>query len=209
VDPYSAARRPGRATRLTDREGERGVLDRLAGAVRAGESRVLVVRGDPGVAKTALLDYLAERAGGCRIARATGVQSEMELAFAGLHQLCAPMLDAGPARVRDQPGRRGHPADRARPISCLMASPLRTAHEMLDSMGLAAFAERARRELAATGETVRTVEWHLRKIFIKLGIGSRRELRTVLDDLGPDRPAALCPDPDDAGLRLCDAARDP
>src|SRR5208282_6849402 len=67
--------------------------DRLVGAVRAGESRVLVVRGDPGVGKTVLLDYLAGRARGCRVARAAGVQSEMELAFAGLHQLCAPMLD--------------------------------------------------------------------------------------------------------------------
>ena len=79
--------------RLTDREGERDVLDRLVDAVRAGESQVLIVRGDPGAGKTALLDYLAEGARGCRIARATGVQSEMELAFAGLHQLCAPMLD--------------------------------------------------------------------------------------------------------------------
>ena len=79
--------------RLTDRESERAVLDRLADAVRAGESQVLVVRGDPGAGKTALLDYLADGARGCRIARATGVQSEMELAFAGLHQLCAPMLE--------------------------------------------------------------------------------------------------------------------
>ncbi len=93
MDPYSAAERPGRATRLTDRDGERDLLDRLVGAVRAGESRVLVVRGDPGVGKTVLLDYLAGRAPGCRVARAAGVQSEMELAFAGLHQLCAPMLD--------------------------------------------------------------------------------------------------------------------
>ena len=93
MNPYSAAERPGRATRLTDRDGERDVLDRLVNTVRAGESRVLVVRGDPGVGKTVLLDYLAERARGCRIARATGVQSEMELAFAGLHQLCASMLD--------------------------------------------------------------------------------------------------------------------
>jgi len=54
---------------------------------------VLVVRGDPGVGKTVLLDYLVGRAPGCRIARAVGVQSEMELAFAGLHQLCAPLLD--------------------------------------------------------------------------------------------------------------------
>ncbi len=107
---------------------------------------------------------------------------------------------------------------------------LRAAHEMLDAMGLAAFAERARRELAATGETVRqravdavpaltaqeaciarlagdgrtnpeigaelflsarTVEWHLRKIFTKLGIGSRRELRDVLARLGPDLPHPL------------------
>ena len=74
MNPYSPAERPGRATRLTDREGERDALDRLVSAVRAGESRVLVMRGDPGVGKTALLDYLAERARECRIARATGVQ---------------------------------------------------------------------------------------------------------------------------------------
>ncbi len=83
----------GRTPALTDRRSERGVLDRLLDAVRAGESRVLVVRGDPGVGKTALLDYLARGASGCRVVRVAGVQSEMELAFAGLHQLCAPMLD--------------------------------------------------------------------------------------------------------------------
>jgi hypothetical protein len=54
---------------------------------------VLVVRGEPGVGKSALLEYLAGRASGFRVARAAGVQSEMELAFAGLHHLCAPMLD--------------------------------------------------------------------------------------------------------------------
>jgi DNA-binding CsgD family transcriptional regulator len=80
------------AQELTDRHRERDVLDRLVDAVQAGESRTLVVRGDPGVGKSALLGYLAERAHGCRVARAAGVQSEMELAFAGLHQLCAPML---------------------------------------------------------------------------------------------------------------------
>src|ERR1700734_1131345 len=78
---------------LTGRLSERGVLDRLVTDVQAGEGRALVVRGEPGVGKTALLDYLAERASGCLVARAAGVQSEMELAFAGLHQLCAPMLD--------------------------------------------------------------------------------------------------------------------
>jgi len=87
--------RRGRAIKLTDRDGERDALDRLIGAIRAGESQVLVVRGEPGVGKTVLLDYLAGRAAaaGCRVARATGVQSEMELAFAGLHQLCAPLLN--------------------------------------------------------------------------------------------------------------------
>ena len=61
--------------------------------VRQGQSRVLVVRGEAGVGKTALLEYVVEHAAGCRIARAAGVESEMELAFAGLQQLCAPFLD--------------------------------------------------------------------------------------------------------------------
>jgi DNA-binding CsgD family transcriptional regulator len=77
---------------LRGRRSECQVLDRLIAAVRAGESRVLVVRGEVGVGKTALLDYLAGRASGCVVARAAGVQSEMELAFAGVHQLCGPML---------------------------------------------------------------------------------------------------------------------
>jgi DNA-binding CsgD family transcriptional regulator len=68
------------------------MLDRLVGAVRAGQSRALVVHGEAGVGKTALLEYVAARASGCRVVRAAGVQSEMELAFAGLHQLCAPLL---------------------------------------------------------------------------------------------------------------------
>jgi DNA-binding CsgD family transcriptional regulator len=65
----------------------------MVDAIRSGERRVLVIRGEPGVGKTALLDYLAEQASGCRVVRALGVQSEMELAFAGLHQLCVPMLN--------------------------------------------------------------------------------------------------------------------
>jgi DNA-binding CsgD family transcriptional regulator len=78
---------------LLGRRSESEALDRLLGAVRAGQSRALVVRGDPGAGKTALLDYLVEHASGCRVARVAGVQSEMELAFAGVHQLLAPMLD--------------------------------------------------------------------------------------------------------------------
>jgi DNA-binding CsgD family transcriptional regulator len=78
---------------LTDRDAERAVLDRFVAGVRAGVGQALVVRGEPGVGKTALLDDLVGRAQGCRVARVAGVQSEMELAYAGLHQLCGPMLD--------------------------------------------------------------------------------------------------------------------
>jgi len=83
----------GCAPALRGRGSECGALDRLIEAVRTGASRVLVVRGEPGVGKTALLDYLTGHAPGCRVVRAVGAQPEMELAFAGLHQLCAPMLD--------------------------------------------------------------------------------------------------------------------
>ena len=67
-------------------------MGRLLDAVRAGESATLVVRGEAGIGKTALLDHCANRASGFQVARIAGVQSEMELPFAGLHQLCAPML---------------------------------------------------------------------------------------------------------------------
>jgi len=104
VNVHSSRGLRGRGTGLNDRDAERGVLDRLINAVRAGESRVLMVRGEPGIGKTALLEYLLRQAAGCRVAQAAGVQSEMELAFAGLHQLLAPMLNhagALPAPQRD------------------------------------------------------------------------------------------------------------
>jgi hypothetical protein len=82
-----------RAAELRGRLRELGFLDRLIDAVRAGESQALVLSGEAGVGKTALLDYLAGHASGCRVVHATGVQSEMELAFAGLQQLCKPLLD--------------------------------------------------------------------------------------------------------------------
>jgi DNA-binding CsgD family transcriptional regulator len=79
---------------LVDRHSERLALDRLVDAVRSGSGRVLVVHGEAGVGKTALLEYLRAKAvPDCRVARVAGVQSEMELAFAGLHQVCGPMLD--------------------------------------------------------------------------------------------------------------------
>ena len=87
------SQRRGRANGLSNRRGECAVLDQLVNAVRAGGSRVLVVRGEPGVGKSVLLDYLARGASDCRVVRAAGVESEMELAFAGLHQLLSPVLD--------------------------------------------------------------------------------------------------------------------
>jgi len=78
---------------LQGRRTECDALDRLLERIRVGESSALVLRGEAGIGKTALLEYVAERASGCRVARAVGVQSEMELAFAGLHHLCAPLLD--------------------------------------------------------------------------------------------------------------------
>lgn len=78
---------------LLGRRRERETLDGLVEAARSGQDRALVVRGDPGVGKTALLEHVAARAAGCRVLRAAGVQAEMELSFAGLHQLCVPLLD--------------------------------------------------------------------------------------------------------------------
>jgi DNA-binding CsgD family transcriptional regulator len=80
------------AAQLAGRRDELSVLGALVDAVREGESRVLVVRGEPGVGKTTLLEHVAGQELRCQVARAAGVQSETELAFAGLHQLCAPML---------------------------------------------------------------------------------------------------------------------
>ena len=78
---------------LRGRQFECATLDQLLTDVRASRSRALVVRGEAGVGKTALLEYLATRASTCRIVRATGFESEMELPYAGVHQLCAPLLD--------------------------------------------------------------------------------------------------------------------
>jgi hypothetical protein len=82
-------------------------LDSVLDAVRVGQSRVLVLRGEAGIGKSALLDYVDEGASACRVTRTTGVESEMAFAFAGLHRVCAPMLenlDALPGPQRDALG---------------------------------------------------------------------------------------------------------
>jgi len=78
---------------LLDRQRERAMLDELLGDLRSGRGRALVIRGAAGVGKSALLDYVTGAAADMRVARAAGVESEVELAFAGLHLLCAPLVD--------------------------------------------------------------------------------------------------------------------
>ena len=98
------ANSPALRSGLRGRRSECRSLNRLLAGVRSGHSEVLVLRGEAGVGKTALLEYLIEAAADLRVVRATGVESEMELAYAGLHQLCAPMLeqrDRLPAPQRD------------------------------------------------------------------------------------------------------------
>ncbi|HEX4717685.1 MAG TPA: ATP-binding protein, partial [Thermoleophilaceae bacterium] len=105
---------------LRGREEELRTLERLLEAVRAGQSRALVLRGEPGIGKSALLEHAVESAAEFRVARAAGVESEMELAFAALQQLCAPMFDRLellPAPQRDAFGvafglHAGEPPDR-------------------------------------------------------------------------------------------------
>ena len=75
------------------RRSEREALEQLLKGVRGGQSRVLVVCGEAGVGKTALVEFAISSASGFRVMRTVGVESEMELAFAALRQLCAPMLD--------------------------------------------------------------------------------------------------------------------
>src|SRR4051794_15254426 len=92
-DGTASGQPPGGRVRLHGRQRECEALDALLARARAGSSQVLVVRGEAGIGKTSLLQYLETRASGCRVIRLSGVESEMELAYAGLHQLCAPFLD--------------------------------------------------------------------------------------------------------------------
>ena len=89
MTPEGRFRGPG--GRLRGRAKECALLDDLVSAIRRGESRSLVLRGEAGIGKTALLEYLIASAPDATVVRAVGVQSDMELAFASLHQLCGPL----------------------------------------------------------------------------------------------------------------------
>ena len=84
-----ATRGPG----LVGRSAERALLDGLLERVRVGESEALVIRGEAGIGKSALLRYAARQASGFQVAQLTGVEAEMELPFAGVHQLCTAIPD--------------------------------------------------------------------------------------------------------------------
>lgn len=88
---------PGRQTLLRGRGSECATVDELLGTVREGHSAALVIGGEPGIGKTALLQYAARAAADFQVARVAGAEPEMEIAFAALHQMCGPMLD-----LRDQ-----------------------------------------------------------------------------------------------------------
>jgi DNA-binding CsgD family transcriptional regulator len=78
---------------LRGRQDECDTLNRLVASAQSGHSQVLVLRGEAGIGKTALLEFLVGQAAGCQVGRAGGVESELELAYAGLHQLCSPYMD--------------------------------------------------------------------------------------------------------------------
>ena len=81
-----------RSVTLLGRDAECRALDGLLTDALSGRSRVLILRGEAGIGKSALLGHLFDRLGGWRVAQVAGVESEMELAFSGLHQICSPML---------------------------------------------------------------------------------------------------------------------
>ena len=83
----------GGAPSFRGRARERATLDGMLDRVREGTSAVLVIRGEAGIGKTALMQYCARQASGCRVTQIAGVESELEMPLAAMHQLCAPMLD--------------------------------------------------------------------------------------------------------------------
>jgi DNA-binding CsgD family transcriptional regulator len=252
---------------LVGRSSEFRILEELARAVQTSEGGALVIRGEPGIGKTALIDRLLRSTPGVLTLRAAGVESEMELPFAGLHQVCAPLFTLLPklpasgtdwargvearsrALISEGEAAEAFYVQAIERLDRSLVRPeaarahlvfgewlrrenrrvearhhLRVAYDQLSAMGMDAFAERAKRELATTGDTQRkrtfstvfeltpqetqiarlaadgrtnpeigaqlfisthTVQYHLRKIFAKLGVSSRRELPQVVRPVQP------------------------
>jgi DNA-binding CsgD family transcriptional regulator len=200
---------------LRGRTRECALLDGLIADVRGGGSRSLVLHGEAGIGKTALLEYLIASASELTVVRASGVESEMELYRHAIERLGRTRLRTELARAHLLYGewlRRDRRRLDAR-------EELRTAQVMFTEIGMEAFGERTRKELLATGETARkrtpetrdeltaqetqiaqfareglpnveigarlfisprTVEYHLHKVFTKLGITTREHLDRVL-----------------------------
>jgi len=154
---------------LTGRAAEQQRIDELLRQAVAGSSAVLVLRGDPGIGKTALVDYAASRAGSMRLLRATGIEAESELGFAGLYSLLHSLADCltelperQASALRAALGLGG--TQTAAPDRLAVAAGthglLTTAAEdgplliLVDRLDARPWAERARAELRASGETL-------------------------------------------------------
>jgi hypothetical protein len=116
----------------------------------ASRAPAFVIRGEAGIGKSAMLRYAARQASGFRVAELTAVEAEMELPFAGIHQLCGTMLN----RLAALPPPAGEGLTNAEIGGQLFLSP-------------------------------RTIEWHLKKVFTKLGISSRRGLHDAMPTRAP------------------------
>jgi DNA-binding CsgD family transcriptional regulator len=197
---------------LIGRGHECATVDRLIAEVRDGQSRVLVLRGEAGVGKTAILEYLLRSSSGFEVARAAGVESEMELTYAGLHQLCAPMLD----RMEVLPGpqhdalatafglRAGDPPDRflvglavlgllahvaeTKPLVCLVDDAQWLDRESLQTLAFVArrlFAERVAVMFALRGSDDEHLLAGLPELVV-LGL-QRADARVLLESTLPGR----------------------
>src|SRR5262249_39817486 len=117
---------------LLGRRAECEELDGVLADALAGRSRVVVLRGEAGAGKSALLHYVSERSDGWQLVRAVGIESELELAYSGLHQLCAPLLDHGcvlgaaAARARGAAGPEREPDAASLPRQAADGAPVAT-----------------------------------------------------------------------------------
>jgi DNA-binding CsgD family transcriptional regulator len=195
MSPSAAGKPPS----LYGRRGERAVLDELLAQVRGGDAAVLVLRGEAGVGKTALLEYLAGAARGCRLARAAGAQSETELPFAGLQQLCAQLPD----RLDRLPG----PQREALRVAFGLAEGPQPDHFLFGLATLSLLSEVARDQPLVC--LIDDEQWLDRASAQVLGFAARRlapvPVGLVFAALGPDQELTALPELMVAGLPEAEA----